>query len=114
VNAARGAVRYARKRRHVPQWLCDDLARARDRLLSLLLPMIATAELRQAALLLGFDAAFGYGRAGLLSALPEWEAGNELGGALLLGDERERERAQDALMLERKLYTNPDFLRPAA
>jgi hypothetical protein len=71
----------------------------------------ATAEMRHAALLLGYDLAMGYGRPGLLSHLREHATGNEVAFGVLYGDADERAAGEETLGMERSLYGTAS-LRP--
>jgi hypothetical protein len=65
---------------------------------------LATAEMRHAALLLGYDVALGHGAESLFRYLDEYQVGTELGRAVRYGEPDERESAVDALILELCLF----------
>jgi hypothetical protein len=68
--------------------------------ISAVLNRMATAEMRHAALLLGYDIALGHGREGILRYLDEFHVGTELGHAVRYGKPAEREGAVEALIME--------------
>lgn len=89
------------------QWI-TTACHARDlrwRITRAVLNRAATAEMRHAALLLGYDIALGHGREGVLGYLDEFHIGTELGHAVRYGKPEEREGAVEALIMELCLFS---------
>jgi len=70
-----------------------------------LLNRVATAEMRHAALLLGYDVALGHGREGVFRYLDEFQVGTQLGRTVRYGKPAEREGAVEALIMELCLFS---------
>jgi hypothetical protein len=83
----------------------EHARRCRWRLASAVLNRVAPAELRHAALLLGYDIALGHGHRGMLRYLNEFHVGTELGRAVRYGKPEEREGAVEALIMELCLFS---------
>jgi hypothetical protein len=66
---------------------------------------VATAEMRHAALLLGYDVALGHGREGFFRYLDEFQVGTELGRTVRYGKPDQREGAVEALIMELCLFS---------
>lgn len=89
------------------QWAvtAEHARRYRWQLLGAVLNRVAPAEMRHAALLVGYDIALGHGRRGVLRYLHEFHVGTELGRAVRYGDPQQREGAVEALILELGLFS---------
>jgi hypothetical protein len=99
-------VREAVRGRLRNQWMATARhARGlRWRITRAVLNRIATAEMRHAALLVGYDIALGHGREGFFRYLDEFQVGTELGRTVRYGRADEREGAVEALIMELCLF----------
>lgn len=100
-------VREGVKGRLRNQWAitAEHARRCRWQLLSAVLNRVAPAEMRHAALLLGYDIALGHGRRGLLRYMNEFHVGAELGRTVRYGNPDQREGAVEALIMELCLFS---------
>jgi len=92
--------RLSRRWFKIREWAYD----VRWCIIAAILNRIATAEMRHAALLLGYDLAMGHGREGFLGHLHEHCTGNEIGFGVRYGDAAERDEAAEMMRLECALY----------
>ncbi len=83
----------------------EHARRCRWHMLSAVLNRVAPAEMRHAALLLGYDIALGHGRRGVLRYIHEFHVGAELGRAVRYGSPEQREGAVEALIMELCLFS---------
>lgn len=91
----------------VPRWwfrLSGKLYGIRWCIIAAALNRFAPAELRHAALLLGYDFGQGVGDEGFLGHLHEFSAGAEAGYGVRFGDVDERGKAAETFALERSIF----------